>query len=124
MNTPLFSPGLQVFLASCFSFATVFVGANGLVAISAAAVVAALICGLLAFGKLQELEGSSVIRFGLLGASAVTAALFLLVTWSTAPWPFIPTLLLALVPVAVWVGLWLVARRIVPGPADSAGSTS
>lgn len=124
MNTPFFSPGLQVFLAACFSFAAVFTGANGLLAVPAAAVVAALICGLLAFGKMQELEGSSVIRFGLLAASAVTALLFLLATWSTAVWPFMLTLLLALIPVALWVGLWLFARRLSPGPANTTASTN
>ena len=123
MNTPFFSPGLQVFLAACFSFAAVFTGANGLLAVPVAAVVAALVCGLLAFGKMQHAEGSSVIRFGLPGASAVTALLFLLATWSTAVWPFMLTLLLALVPVALWAGLWLIARRLSPGPSDSATPT-
>lgn len=123
MNSALFSPGLQVFLAASFSFAAVVTGANGLLAVAAAAVGAALICGLLAFGKMRQLEGSSVIRFGLLGTCTVTALLFLLVTWSTTQWSLVFTLSLALIPVILWVGLWFLAHRMPDNLPKTTSST-
>lgn len=105
------SVGLKVWWAALFTIGAVFMGAHGLLFLSAIAMMAAVVAGAVAIvagTRGREETGSVMVGIG----ASTLSVLAGVGTWmSSLQLPFVVVTIVALVPAVAWAGFWWAQRE-------------